>query len=400
MGFVDWESQFIKQLNLDKKDRALIRLCYKDNVDPHEIAAYFDGLIFEACQYDLCCLIALMCSKHNYAGTPEPLIPKIKGLVRYLASMNACRIVELFNFIKEVNQADIPIMLTKGAALRVWYYPKTIRYMADTDVYVAGKDFGRTVQLAKDYGCEGILDFHSIDLKKGPLAVDVHRVFVKELLNGANPDGIWDRAIKASKNGVSFYIPSREDIVLQILVTAFYNVLETSWDKDKKHVKWIIDILPFLLDEEKIDWEKLVMIAEQLKISDQIKTMINALGDILPQSINTEKVLGYFSGSEVNQKAIQLFHKLCKIYSVQCEYEGVDSKTPGVIFYWAKKTWINSLYLHGYENWFRAAIHYPQFCAITMRIGGVKEIPGELIRRIQKRARAKRLVRGDAPNPD
>jgi len=390
MRFGDWENGFINKINLKKKDRELISLFYKDVVGADEMANYFDGTVFEDNQYDVCCLIAQMCSKHNYAGTPEQLIPKIKGLARYLTSMNAFRVVELFKFIKELNKADIPIMLTKGVAIRVGYYPKIIRYMADTDVYVAGKNFNRTVKLARDYGCEGTLSFHSIELKKGPLAVDVHKVFVKELLNGANPDGIWDRATKTDQKGVSFYIPSREDMIVQILVTGFYNVLESSRDKEKKHIRWMIDLLPFLLDEAKIGWEKVARIAEQLEISDQIKVMIFALGDILPQSINTETVIGYFRKSELSQKAIGLFDELCKMISVQCERVDMNKSMREVILYWAKNIWIKSLYFSGYGNIFRAVIKYPEFCMITLKIGDAKELPGELIRRINIRVRAKR----------
>ena len=387
MNYVDWKNSFIDKLNLDKKDRELISLCCKDVVTSYEVENYFDGIIFEESQYDVCCLIAQMCSKQNYVGTPEQLIPVIKGLSRYLTTMNAFRVVELFKLIKEINKADIPIMLTKGVAIRVGYYPKVNRYMADTDVYVAGKNFDKTVKLAREYGCEGTSSFHSMDLKKGALAVDVHKVFVKELLNGANPDGIWHRAVKTDQNGVSFYIPSREDMIVQILVTGFYNVLEESRDNEKTHIKWIIDILPFLLDEEKVDWKKAAQIAEELKISDQIKVMIFALGEILPQNVNAEELIGYFSKSEVSPKAICLFDKIYNNYSLRCDHVDISKSIPEVTWYWAKNTWIDSLYLSG--NLCRAIINYPEFCAVTVQAGGVKEIPGEIIRKIKKRSQAK-----------
>ncbi|HNX28918.1 MAG TPA: nucleotidyltransferase family protein [Syntrophomonadaceae bacterium] len=390
MSFTNWESTFIARMNLSQKDRELISLYCKDTVTADEAADYFDGIIFEESQYDVCCLIAQMCARHNYTGTPEELIPKIKGLARYLTTMNALRTVELFKFIKAINQAEIPVMLIKGAAIRIGYFPKVNRYMADTDIYVAGKNYNRTVKLAKDYGCEGISSYHSIDLKKGPLALDVHKVFVKELLNGANPDGIWHRATKADQNGVSFYIPSREDMIIQILVTGFYDLFESSRDKEKKHIKWITDILPFLLDEEKIDWEKTASIAEQLKISDQIKVMIYALGNILPQNINTGEVLGYFSTGKVNQKARNLYEDLYNMYITHCEHVNINKSIPEVILYWAKYTWVICRYFSGHENLWRAMINYPGFCAVTMQTGEVKDIPGEMISRINKRARAKR----------
>ncbi len=392
MRFMDWINGFIGRMNLTEKDRKLIGLCFRDTVTADETADYFDGIVFEECQYDVCCLIAQMCSKHHYAGAPEPLIPKIQGLIRYLTTMNAFRIVELFKFVREINRAGIPVMLTKGAAIRVAYYPKLIRYMADTDIYVARKDFDRTAKLAKDYGCESRLSFHSVELKKGPLAVDVHKVFVKELLNGANSDGIWRRAFKSDQKGVSFYIPSKEDMIVQILVTGFYNVLESSCEQEKKHVRWIIDILPFLLDERKIDWKKVVRIAEQLRISDQVKVMIFALGDILPHSIDTETVIGYFRKKEAGRRAIRVFDELYSLYGSPCEHLAESKGLPEVILYWAQNTWIKCSYFSGHENVFRAVMNYPEFCMVTLKIGGIKELPGELIRRICRRARTKRGV--------
>jgi hypothetical protein len=385
MRFMDWKDCFINAMNLDKKDRELIGLCYRDTVTADEVANYFDGIVFEESQYDLCCLIAQMCARHKYAGVPKHLVPKIRGLTRYLTTINALRVVELFKFLKRLNQADIPVMLTKGVAIRVGYYPQIIRYMADTDIYVEEKNFFGAVGLAKDYGCEGRLAYHSIDLKKGSLAVDIHRVFVKELLNGADSAGIWQRATKTDQNGVSFYIPSREDMVVQIVVSGFYNVIESAWDQGRKHIKWIIDLLPFLLDAKQADWERIILISEQLKISEQIKPMLLALNDILPQSLDTGKILGYFRRKEISPKAIALFSKSYAMHRVQCE-KLASTSTVETILYWAQKTWISSRYLSGYDNPVRALLKFPQFCAVTMEIDSVKEIPGEIIRRIMKRA--------------
>ncbi len=61
---------------------------------------------------------------------------------------------ELTEIVRWFNEADVPVMLLKGAALNLTVYPRPdLRPMSDLDLLVRPGDAERALSLLKGHGC-------------------------------------------------------------------------------------------------------------------------------------------------------------------------------------------------------------------------------------------------------
>lgn len=139
-------------LNLSEKHLDLLQLFFKSNVSQEELADFFLGIDIEKQGLEKASLIAHLCIKTNYQGVPENLVPRIKGILKFWISHNARLMMNALELIRTYNQQEIPVLLCKGAAMRLGYMPKVSRNMWDVDITVPVEKYREAVLLATDTG--------------------------------------------------------------------------------------------------------------------------------------------------------------------------------------------------------------------------------------------------------
>jgi hypothetical protein len=161
----------------------------------------------------------------DYAG------PRIKGLIHFYRFDNI-RVLSHFSRIgKALNEAGIPMLLFKGAAIKA-LRPELARPMADVDFLVPAEYFSKTLDVCKKLGYRkesSAKNSGDVLAPDGRSAVDVHnRVF--KFLEGAEPfhAALISRARRCTVFGVQLLMPVREDLFTIVLLNLEKNLREES----------------------------------------------------------------------------------------------------------------------------------------------------------------------------
>jgi hypothetical protein len=162
----------------------------------------------------------------DYAG------PRIKGLISFYHFDNT-RVLSHFSRIgKALNRAGIPILLFKGAAIKV-LKPELSRPMADVDIFVPPGRFAQAMDICEKLGYrKESSSKYSGDLldQDGKAMVDIHcRLFHYIKDGGEALDGPFSRRARPVEVfGVTLLMPAREDLFTILLLNLEKNLREWS----------------------------------------------------------------------------------------------------------------------------------------------------------------------------
>lgn len=189
----------------------------------------------------------------------DPAMGRLAGVYRHAWYANQQLLYQGAQAVAALQEAGIPVMLLKGAALVALYLPQVaLRPMDDVDILVKPGDTERALRVLGDAGwqaAEGLrLDTamrlrHSLALV-GPRGsqLDLHWAAI---FPRSNDSGLWADAVPASLNRVPTLAPSATDL---LVLTCAHGV---SWGPAP--LRWIADALIVLrCASEQVDWEKLI----------------------------------------------------------------------------------------------------------------------------------------------
>jgi hypothetical protein len=160
---------------------------------------------------------------------PEYAAPRLRGLIRFFRFANLKTLAHFSKTGKAFNEAGIPVLLFKGAAMKV-LRPELSRPMGDVDVLVPRERLGEAVRI-----CEGLgylrcreesrhgVDFHT----ETESAVDVHHSIFDppgdaRKLHG----GLFARSAPRRAFGVDFLLPRHEDLCFLVMTNFTKNLRE------------------------------------------------------------------------------------------------------------------------------------------------------------------------------
>ena len=177
---------------------------------------------------------------------------------------------ELGDVLKALQQADIPVILLKGAHLAKWIYPEiALRPMGDIDLLLQRDDLTRAAMILQGLGYHFIRAFklerevrkhqHIPPLRKpGKALVELHW----HIATPGSPlivdrDGLWARAQPVEVAGAPGLVLSPEDLLLHIS----YHLLQEEFILGLKRLYDIVALSSFL--GERLDWTQLQSRAKQ-----------------------------------------------------------------------------------------------------------------------------------------
>ena len=231
-------------------------------------------------------------SHDRYAGyVPDGIIQPLKKSY-HNQSIRSLRIYgQLSRILDHMNQADIPIILLKGAYLAKWIYGDiALRPMSDIDLLCRNRDAQAVQQILKGLGYEEMKNiaqsrFHGkLSLKKAShlppfiinnaVRVEIHAdIFTKAPYKTREMERVWETIIPLDLDGLETYTLSLEH---QLLYLSFH--LHKHIMSGVATLYWFCDIHEFIRHyQEEIDWNQFQTITESLGIASQIA----ALHDLL-----------------------------------------------------------------------------------------------------------------------
>lgn len=138
--------------DLDPTLCTLARLYRSDAPEPEDIARWYAKVDFEALWMDLTCMCARIGARTDYAGTPKSLVPRLKGLSRYILTLNSGSAATLYALGELLDSAGIPMTLLRDTALALGY-PQLPRFpMWHTQAAIPRERMAEAAWLANEAG--------------------------------------------------------------------------------------------------------------------------------------------------------------------------------------------------------------------------------------------------------
>ncbi len=201
-----------------------------------------------------------------------------------------------------LNEADIPFLLLKGAALNLSTYDHPeLRPMTDIDILVRPADVSEADQLLISAGCRAGRPLVRQDFfpqyyyereyeVPGPprCRLEVHGHLFRPLryMQTVPVEGMWEDPIRAKLDGVDVLLPSHENMVIHLAAhsTIHGNV----------RLLWLYDIFRFVRTHAgRIDWRRVQEQAAAWSLSLAVYRALSQTADLFDDAKLRDRVAGF-----------------------------------------------------------------------------------------------------------
>ncbi|GHV57725.1 hypothetical protein FACS1894182_07360 [Bacteroidia bacterium] len=272
------------------KDILLLRLLFSESITQNDISELLEGYDIDSASIEFNTLLAYLMQEHSEIQLPEELIPRLKGVVRFLLYKNATLLQGFTEVGKNLNTKNIPLLLIKGAAMRFLDMNKP-RLMWDVDFVVNEENYDETIRCAVKAGFEIKWSWpHSSDLIKGAAALDIHRLYMHQhgpaAFASENIKRIFVQARKETFCGVEVLIPHSEDLMLVALTNLYHNLVV---DRNENVTRYycFYDILKMIIRQQ-LNWDMIIDTALQMKVLYQVRIILEFINELWPSVVPAE----------------------------------------------------------------------------------------------------------------
>ena len=302
---------FVRYLNLSKKQEYLLNLYIsKKNVTKDEIyhLLYDFDYNIEKETLNFNFLLARLFQNNPDIEIPKALEPRLKGVLRWFQYRNISLLSGLKQLIVELNKNDIPVLLIKGAAMRI-LEPNQSRMMADVDCAVGIDNLNETVKISEKLGFKINEAYkHATEVRKTDIQkIDIHNKIAKSDTDTRITDKkIFERAKEYDFYDSKVLIPDTEDMIFLLLTNGYENILYSQ--PFYKNVSWLLDVVYIVKNNKNIDWNLVVTDAEETATLAQIKIMFELINHFLPGTV-PDTVISSISITKQENKNFQAYTK-------------------------------------------------------------------------------------------
>lgn len=239
-------------------DQALLNLIFSEHPTQSLLDESMQICDIESLGAKKSMLLSYLLHEHPELQFSDYAAPRLKGLITYFRFKNTKTLAHFSKIGKALNNADIPILLFKGGAMKV-LRPELARPMGDVDILVPTDRFVEAVRIGEELGYQHTkeesnhgVDFHTATES----AVDLHSAIFdpgKKDLQQFHV-GLFARATPSSAFGIKFLLPCHEDLCFLVLTNFTKNLREHTtlgglyyalWDcrflqKNKHDFDWAI----------------------------------------------------------------------------------------------------------------------------------------------------------------
>lgn len=187
--------------------------------------------------------------------------------------------------VYEFNKNNIPVMLAKGAAMRI-LEPNKARMMYDVDCAVPENRFKDVIKISKKIGFKiKNIYWNAIEIiKQDSQRIDVHHTLVKSDINSDELyKQIFQRAKQYNFYNTTVLIPNTEDFIFLLFNNGFDNIIYSQ--PFYKNVSWLFDVFYIIKNNKQINWNIVMQNAKETRTLSQIKIMLELFEYFLPNII-------------------------------------------------------------------------------------------------------------------
>jgi len=312
-------------------------------------------------------------------GETDPLMARLKGVYRR-SWVETHRLLQRGeSVVAALSQAGIPVMMLKGAAMLLAYYPSHAqRPMGDLDLAVPIAHAPRAIAALRALGWQPTSGesadhyrwFHAMQFfhpDGGEL--DLHWHVMVETTAGEGDTLLWDAAESVEFSGQSVQLLAPTDLL-------FHTVLHGVRWNDATPIRWIIDARQILERRSAdIDWTRLLDLSARLAVSHRMALGLAYLSEhhdaAIPPVVLTTLRGGSSSWRERLEASVILTdladrpkHFLQYYYTMLADFSRVaDPRLNALAFAW----------------------QFPHYLRYRLKLGGRRELIGLVARGLFKR---------------
>ncbi len=280
--------------------RTALAACFAPNINgnrfPNDATAWHN-LAREADKRGLC---GLVLERANACGVniPNDARSALQTGTARVAAQQLHMTHELSKLLAAFNDAGVPVMLLKGAALTLCLYDEAgLRPMSDVDLLVRPADVARAATVLRQAGCrrgaELVRDdffprfYYETEWVTGsdrPVRLDFHARPLRPLRIAITmpDDALWLDARQVNVCGAPAWIPSPEAMFVHLAAHAAYHGCS--------RLIWLYDLRRFYeRNGDAIDWSIVLELCQRWRLSTPVRYAIEQcqkrVGDICPDDV-------------------------------------------------------------------------------------------------------------------
>lgn len=211
--------------------------------------------------------------RNDYAGVPEELVPRLRGIRRYVSTLNAGRMAGIMATVKALDQHGICPLLLQDTALRLKYPGALQRHMWQGELAVREEEYRDAVKLAEALGFTTEEHLSCTIARRGTTEYVILYPY------GADRY-LWEGAVPFPVGGANALMPDDHMVILGFAEYVWHCYpLE---DAAMRLIRWIMDIHP-VLSAGKVDWETLAVQAKEKSIGHKLRLMLDTYRCFAPE---------------------------------------------------------------------------------------------------------------------
>lgn len=230
---------------LDGITKELIRIHCQPAIPSQKLGAWLASTEFEALPSHLTCMAAAAGSTVRFADVPEALIPRLRGIVKYVHTLNSGMFSGACLLGAACNQAQIPVLLLEDTALYMRYADAPQRHLWQVCIGVQAAQYEEVLDLAQK---------SRFTVERHPYAAVARQGITQQIVIRPLDEKsyLWDGAVELKKGNTAFLCPQPATMLIEACQRMFRAL--TKPNPQISLVHWCMDMKILLNHLSDADW--------------------------------------------------------------------------------------------------------------------------------------------------
>lgn len=260
-----------------------------------QIADWFADVDFEALPPELSGMAANLSATHQFAGAPQHLIPRLRGIIKYCHTLNLGTIAGLCTLGKQYNQAGISMLLMGATALQIKHPEHPQRQLWQAELGITPSDFPQAIALATEAGFTVQENEFSAIVRNGNSQCII--------LYKLSPDTyVHHDAAPVTTGGVPFLMPSDAALFVSLAEAAFRTLQQSA--PEKQLLTRLVHLHHAI--SSGVLWDTAAAIATKRSTANQVRLILELYTLLVPDAVAPDILESFGSDSRAERLATTL----------------------------------------------------------------------------------------------
>ncbi len=281
----------------DNTVQALTRIYSGASNTTERLGNWLSSVEFETLPSGITCMTAAAAASIDYEGVPNAVVPRLRGIVKYVHTLNAGMMAGLCRMGTAFNEAKLPLLLLEETALYMQFPNLPQRHLWQMRVGVRQEEYTKALEVARHAGFQVEVYPFTAMAKQG----NTCRIIIMPLKDGAL---VWQGCFEFQKVNAVFRCASNAAVLMGICQNAFRSLTKPS--PCETMVRWIMDMSNLYPQLSAEDWDCAVKLAKQENAQKQVCLLLTLYATVTNTNLDWIKEFG---DSNDNQQLIGLLHR-------------------------------------------------------------------------------------------